>query len=146
MHADKISAIKKKTFLVKAWVLTLSSFFFHLITDYQKIYLRLEIKINTKNHEKSHFNLSTGQFLFFLQDNQRITLNNVLDLWSKKLDLKKKDVSDFISTIRLWINMIFEIWELIPEQERLSKKKSIDRVCKILDRSDINTSRHFLKS
>jgi hypothetical protein len=36
--------------------------------------------------------------------------------------------------------MIFEIWELIPEQERLSSKKSIDRVCKILDISDINTS------
>jgi hypothetical protein len=76
----------------------------------------------------------------------------VLDLWSKKLDLKKKrlffkkDISNFISTIRLWIDMIFEIWELIPEQERLSNKKSIDRVCKILDRSDINTSRHFLKS
>jgi hypothetical protein len=42
--------------------------------------------------------------------------------------------------------MIFEIWELILEQERLSSKKSIGRVCKILDRSDINTSRHFLKS
>jgi hypothetical protein len=42
--------------------------------------------------------------------------------------------------------MIFEIWELIPEQERLSNKKSIDQVCKILDKSDINTSRHFLKS
>ena len=43
------------------------------------------------------------------------------------------------------IDMIFEIWELISEQERLSNKKSTDRVCKILDRSDINTSRHFLK-
>jgi hypothetical protein len=42
--------------------------------------------------------------------------------------------------------MIFEKWELIPEQERLSNKKSIDRVYKILERSDINTSRHFLKS
>jgi len=42
--------------------------------------------------------------------------------------------------------MMFEIWELIPEQERLSNKKSIDRVRKIFDISDINTSQHFLKS
>jgi hypothetical protein len=42
--------------------------------------------------------------------------------------------------------MIFEIWELILEQEILSNKKNIDRVCKILDRNDINSSRHSLKS
>jgi hypothetical protein len=41
--------------------------------------------------------------------------------------------------------MIFEIWELIPEQERLSNKKSIDQVCKIIERSDINASRHFFE-
>jgi hypothetical protein len=71
----------------------------------------------------------------------------VLDLWSKKLDFfLKKDISNFISTIRLWIDIIFEIWKLIPEQERLSNKKSINRVCKILDRSDINTSPHFLQN
>jgi hypothetical protein len=74
----------------------------------------------------------------------------VLDLWLKKLDFKNyffflNDISNFISTITPWIDMIFEIWELIPEQERLSNKKSIDWVCKILERSDINASRHFWK-
>ena len=61
--------------------------------------------------------------------------------------LKKNDIS-LISFQQLdfEIDMIFEIWDLIPKQERLSNKKSTDRVCKILDRSDINTSRHFLKS
>jgi hypothetical protein len=38
--------------------------------------------------------------------------------------------------------MIFKIWELIPEQERLSNKKNIDWVCKILDKNDINTCWH----
>ena len=40
--------------------------------------------------------------------------------------------------------MIFEIWDLIPEQERFSNK-NIDWVWKILDKNDINISRHFLK-
>jgi len=33
---------------------------------------------------------------------------------------------------------------LIPEQERLSNK-NIGRICKILDKNDINISRHSLK-
>jgi hypothetical protein len=41
--------------------------------------------------------------------------------------------------------MIFEMWELIPEQERLSNKKNIDWVYKILDGNDINISPHSLK-
>ena len=41
--------------------------------------------------------------------------------------------------------MTVEIWDLIPEQERLSNK-NIDQICKILDKNDINISRHFLKS
>jgi hypothetical protein len=41
--------------------------------------------------------------------------------------------------------MTVEIWDLIPEQERLSNK-NIDRICKILDKNDINISRHSLKS
>jgi hypothetical protein len=32
----------------------------YLITDHQKIYLRSEIKIDTKNYGKNHFNLLTG--------------------------------------------------------------------------------------
>ena len=40
--------------------------------------------------------------------------------------------------------MIVEIWDLIPEQQRFSNK-NIDWVCKILDKNDINISRHFLK-
>ena len=42
--------------------------------------------------------------------------------------------------------MIFEIWELIPKQERLLNNKNIDRICKILDKNDNNISRHSLKS
>jgi hypothetical protein len=42
--------------------------------------------------------------------------------------------------------MIFEIWDLISEQERLSNKNNIDQICKILDKNDINISRHSLKS
>ena len=66
MHADKISAKKKKKqpFLIKLVLTLTSSQKGHLITNYQKIYPRSEIKINSKNHGKSHFNLSTGQFLF----------------------------------------------------------------------------------
>jgi len=41
--------------------------------------------------------------------------------------------------------MIFEIWELIPEQERLSNKKSTDRVCKILTEVTSNFSTLFEK-
>ena len=45
------------------------------------------------------------------------------------------------------IDMIFEIWDFIPEQEGLSNKiKNIDRVCEIRDKNDINSSQHSLKS
>ena len=40
--------------------------------------------------------------------------------------------------------MIFEVCDLIPEQERFSNK-NIDWVWKILDKNDINISRHSLK-
>jgi hypothetical protein len=36
----------------------------HLIADYQKIYPRSKIKTDTKNHEKSHFNLTMAHFCF----------------------------------------------------------------------------------
>jgi len=36
----------------------------HLIADHQKIYPRSKIKTDIKNHEKSHFNLTTGHFCF----------------------------------------------------------------------------------
>jgi hypothetical protein len=65
--------------------------------------------------------------------------------WFSKDLFQNWYLSDFISTTRLWINMIFEIWDLIPEQKRLSNK-NINRICKILDKNDINTSRHSLKS
>jgi len=42
--------------------------------------------------------------------------------------------------------MIYEIWELIPQQERLLNNKNIDQICKILDKNDINTSWHSLKN
>jgi hypothetical protein len=69
MHADKISAKKETTFLDKAWVLTWASCFGnsqkgHLITDHQKTYPKSNFKMDTKNHRKSYFNLTMGQFLF----------------------------------------------------------------------------------
>jgi hypothetical protein len=36
----------------------------HLIVDREKIYPRSKIKTDIKNHEKSHFKLTTGPFLF----------------------------------------------------------------------------------
>jgi hypothetical protein len=42
--------------------------------------------------------------------------------------------------------MIFEIRDLIRKQKILSSKKKIDRVCKFLDRNDIDTFQHSLKS
>jgi len=42
--------------------------------------------------------------------------------------------------------MLFEIRDLIQKQKILSNKKKIDRVCKFLDRNDIDTFQHSLKS
>ena len=42
--------------------------------------------------------------------------------------------------------MIFDMWELILEKERLSNKNNINQVCKILDKNDIVTSWSSLKS
>ena len=73
MHADKIGAKKNKTiFLDESSSFDLSLFFFfslkltegHLIVDREKIYPRSNIKTDIKNHEKSHFKLTTGPFLF----------------------------------------------------------------------------------
>jgi len=36
----------------------------HLIVDCEKIYPRSKIKTDIKNHEKSHFKLTMGPFLF----------------------------------------------------------------------------------
>ena len=69
------------------------------------------------------------------------------EAWISKKYLYKTDISLIpFQQLDFGIDMIFEIWELIPEQERLSNKKSTDRVYKVLDKSDINTSWHFLKS
>ena len=71
MHADKIGAKKEKQpFLEKSSSFGLRLLFSlkftegHLIADRQKIYPWSKVKTDTKNHEKSHFNLTTGQFLF----------------------------------------------------------------------------------
>jgi hypothetical protein len=81
--------------------------------------------------EKSHFNLSMGQFLF---SKYKILkgfhlLNGACWVFDQRsLNFKKNTNISLISFQQL----DFEIWELIPEQERLSNKKSTDRVCKIL--------------
>jgi len=117
------------------------------------MYSKSKIKIDTKNHRKNYFNLTTGQFLFskykiikgpyvlngmyWVFDQRRLIFKSTFQNWH---------LSYLISTIRLWIYMIFEKCELIPEQEILSNKKNIDWTCKILDRNNINTSQHYLKS
>jgi len=139
MHAGKISA-KKKIFLDKTWVLTLASCFWnsqegHLITDYQKIYPRSEIKINTKNHgKKAILIFQRVNFVFKIQDTQRTSSIEwrVLGLWPKKLEFQNNNNNNNNTDISLIsfqqldfeIDMIFEIWELIPEQERLSNKRA----------------------
>jgi hypothetical protein len=53
----------------------------HLITDHQKIYPRLKIKTNTKNHEKKVILILQRVIsVFKIQDNQRTALNSVLGL------------------------------------------------------------------
>jgi hypothetical protein len=72
MHADKISAKKKKKtiFLDESSSFDLSLLFSlkftkgHLIIDHQKIYPKSEFKMDTKNHGKSHFKLTMGHFCF----------------------------------------------------------------------------------
>jgi hypothetical protein len=76
----------------------------------------------------------------------------MLGLWPKKLEfqkyLKKKTDISLISFQQLdfEIDMIFEIWELIPEQKKIVKQKEHQSSLQNLDRNDINTSRHFLKT
>jgi hypothetical protein len=110
------------------------------------------LKLTQRTMEKSHFNLSTGQFLlskYKILKGLHLLNDTCWVFDQRNLNFKKKktDIS-LISFQQLdfEIDIIFEIWELIPEQERLSNKKSTYRVCKILDKSNINTSRHFLKS
>ena len=147
---------KKKTFLDKAWVLTLASCFWnsqkgHLITDYQKIYPRSKIKIDTKNHGKSLFNLLTGQFL--LSKYKIIKGLHVLNdaCWvfdQRSLNFKKKywHLSDLISTIRLWNRHDLGNMRVDSRTRKIVKQKEHRSSLQNLDRSDINTSRHFLKS
>jgi len=61
-------------------------------------------------------------FFFKIQDNQMMTYFEwrVLGFWPKSLIFKRsfpKKKTSFISfqQTRLWIDMIFEMWELIPE-------------------------------
>jgi hypothetical protein len=42
--------------------------------------------------------------------------------------------------------MIFEKYELILEQEKILEQKTMDRVCKILNKNDIDTFWHSLNN
>jgi hypothetical protein len=115
MHAEKKLVLRKESnlswWILKFWLELLFSLKFtegHLIADHQKIYPRSKIKTNTKNHEKSHFNLTTGQFLFskyktikglhilnwvcWIFDRRNLIFKNTFKNWH---------LSDFIPTIRL---------------------------------------------
>jgi hypothetical protein len=80
-------------------VLTLSLLFSlkltegHLIAYHQKIYPKSESKMDTKNHEKNHFSLTTCQFLFskYMTIKGLYISNNVCWIFEKKkkLDFQK---------------------------------------------------------
>jgi transposase len=102
--------------------------------------------------EKSHFNPSTGQFLF---SKYKIikglhVLNDACWVFDQRsLNFKKKKywhLSDLISTIRLWNR--HDLWNMRVDSRtrKIVKQKEHRSGLQNLDRSDINTSRHFLKS
>jgi hypothetical protein len=69
MYADKISAKKKQSFLIKPQVLTWTSCFLkstegHLIIDHKKIYPKSEFKMDIKNHGKVILILQRVNFCF----------------------------------------------------------------------------------
>ena len=126
MHADKIGVKKKKkqSFLMSPQVLTWVFCFLkftegHLIIDHQKIYPKSESKMDTKNHEKKKTILVLQWVIsvFKIQDNQRITLNDVCWVFDQKARYLKdlfqnRYLSDFISTIRLELtwSLKYESW------------------------------------
>jgi hypothetical protein len=121
---------RETIFLDKARVLTWASCFLkftkkgHLIIDHQKIYPKSESKMDTKNHEKQK-PLVLQRVNFCFQNTWqskdcifRITCVGSLikkSLIFKRSFRKRTSLISFQQT-RLWIDMIFEIWELIPKQ------------------------------
>jgi hypothetical protein len=81
----------------------------HLIADRQKIYPWSKITTDTKNHEKSHFNLTTGHFCLqnTRQSKDCIFWMTCVGSLTKKLDFQKifskTDIS-LISFQRLDLN------------------------------------------
>jgi len=94
-----------------------------------------------KRKEKSHFSLTTGQFLFSKYMTIKglyILKKRVLSLWSKSLIFKRSfqkrtSMISFQQT-RLWIDMIFEVWELIPEQKDCQTRRISIEFAKSLTR------------
>jgi len=70
MHADKIGVKKKTIFLDESSSFDLSLLFFEIhikVTSSQTIKRytpKSKSKMDTKNHEKSHFKLTMGHFCF----------------------------------------------------------------------------------
>ena len=107
--------------------------------------------MDTKKHKKSHCNLTTGQFLFskYMTIKGLYILNNMCWVFDKKSLIfkifSKTDIS-LISFQQLDLNRHY-LWNMrVDSRTRLSNRKNIDWICKILDINDIGTSQHSLKS
>ena len=125
---------RETTFFDKAWVLTWTSCFLKFI---KKVTSSQTIKRYTQNQnlkwiqrtmkKKVHLSLTTGQFCFQNTWQSKDCIFQITCVgylikkktwFSKGLFKKRTSLISFQQT-RLWIDMIFEIWELIPKQGRL---------------------------
>ena len=87
---------------------------------------KLEIRFETN---KNDFNLTMGQLLFAkYKIFTGLHLLNIVCWVFDKMNLifNKWHLFDFITMIRLWMHMIFEIGDLISEQERCTNRGNID--------------------
>ena len=88
-----------------------------------------EIRFETHKTHKNDFNLAMGQLLFakFKIFTGLHLLNIVCWVFDQmNLIFNKWHLFDFIAMIRLWMHMIFEIGDLISEQERCTNRGNID--------------------
>jgi len=91
--------------------------------------------------KKSHFSLTTGQFLFskYMTIKGLYISNNVCWIFDKKSLIFKRSFQKRTSLIsfqqtRLWIDMIFEVWELIIEQKDCQTRRISIEFAKSLTR------------
>jgi hypothetical protein len=158
MHVDKIDATKgKQSFFDKVLSFDLSILFFWNIYRRSSHHKpskeapKSESKMDTKNHEKAIFNLTTGQFLFskYITIKGLYILKNMCWVFDQKAWFYKKI---FFKQRHLWFHFNkldlnrHDLWNVRVDSRRKIVRQNIDWVCEILDRNDINSSQHSLKS